>query len=159
MELLNISGYYGSIETSVADNVLHGKVMFISDLVTYEAETLGELKQEFEAAVTDYLATCKSVGKKPEKSLSGQFNVRTGEELHRKAQILALSSGKSLNAVMVEALEAHLSGGAPVHNHIHSHEHVLKVVAIERSELRWSSTNDAMPNIPSYLYDTTNTTH
>ena len=48
-------GYEGSREYSVADNVYHGKIMHIDDLVTYEANTLGELKAAFEDAVDDYL--------------------------------------------------------------------------------------------------------
>lgn len=157
MEQLNFNGYYGSVETSVADEVLHGKVLFISDLVTYEAETLGQLKQEFEAAVTDYLATCQLIGKKPEKSLSGQFNVRTGEDLHRKALIRSHADGKTLNAVVVAALDAYLCGDTPVHNH--RHEHVVKVITIDQTGHAWSPTNDAMATIPFTVYDTANTTH
>ena len=40
MEMLAHKGYNGSIETSVEDNVLHGKVLCINDLVTYEATVI-----------------------------------------------------------------------------------------------------------------------
>lgn len=109
MELFSFKGYQGTIETSVADGVLFGKILFITDLVTYEAPTLGELKDEFEAAVNDYLSTCKEVGKRPDKPCSGQFNVRTGPELHKKALTKSLRDGTSLNAVVVDALSAYLS--------------------------------------------------
>jgi len=48
-------GYEGSIEVSAKDNVYHGKIMHIKDLVTYEAKTLRELKIAFEDTVDDYL--------------------------------------------------------------------------------------------------------
>jgi len=48
-------GYDGSIEFSAEDDVYHGKIMHIKDLVTYEAKTLRELKISFEDAVDDYL--------------------------------------------------------------------------------------------------------
>ncbi len=63
MELLGFNGYQGSVETALADGVVHGKILFIADLVSYEAQTLPELRQAFEEAVVDYVATCKSIGK------------------------------------------------------------------------------------------------
>jgi predicted HicB family RNase H-like nuclease len=46
-------GYSGTVEASIEDGVLHGKILFVSDLVTYEADTVTALKSEFEAAVDD----------------------------------------------------------------------------------------------------------
>ena len=44
METYTYKGYQGSVETSIEDGVLHGKIMFINDLVTYEATTLKALE-------------------------------------------------------------------------------------------------------------------
>lgn len=52
-------GYKGSISASIEDQCLHGKILFINDLITYEAETVPALKEAFEEAVNDYLETCK----------------------------------------------------------------------------------------------------
>ena len=57
------NGYTGSVETSVNDQCLHGKILFITDLITYEAGTVAELEAEFIAAVDDYIETCKVIGK------------------------------------------------------------------------------------------------
>ncbi len=108
MELLSFNGYQGTVETSIADGILHGKILFITDLVTFEAETLAQLKLEFEAAVLDYLATCAALDKRPEKPCSGQFNVRVSEELHKRALLKALGDNTSLNAVIVAALQSYL---------------------------------------------------
>jgi predicted HicB family RNase H-like nuclease len=113
VDLMSFNGYQGTVETSVADDVLYGKILFITDLVTYEAQTLAQLKAAFEEAVTDYLATCKELGKEPSKPCPGQFNVRVGSELHRSALLKALKDGTSLNAVVVQALQAHLSSAEP----------------------------------------------
>jgi len=59
-------GYIGSIETSVQDMCLHGKILFINDLVMYEAETSILLKLAFQQAVDDYIETCVGLGKKPQ---------------------------------------------------------------------------------------------
>ena len=67
METYTYKGYQGSVETSIEDGVFHGKILFINDLVTYEAQTLRALKKQFELAVNDYLASCKELDKQPEK--------------------------------------------------------------------------------------------
>ena len=150
MEMLNFKGYVGLIEPSIADKVLHGKILFINDLVTYEAETVAELEKEFQAAVTDYVETCKAIGKAPEKSVSGAFNVRVGEELHRRALVRAMQDDKPLNGVVVAAMRAYLSDEAPVQNHVHNH--VVKVT-LEQSGHRWSTPGSEMQFIePQNLY-------
>jgi predicted HicB family RNase H-like nuclease len=65
-ELLQYKGYYGTIELS-KDNIIHGKIEFIEDLVNYEATSLEMLKKEFNIAVDFYLETCKRIGKEPDK--------------------------------------------------------------------------------------------
>jgi predicted HicB family RNase H-like nuclease len=66
MKMLEHKGYYGSIEASVEDGILYGKLEFIAALVNYEGETVQALKAAFEEAVDDYLATCKAKGYTPE---------------------------------------------------------------------------------------------
>ena len=109
METYTYKGYQGSVETAIEDGVLHGKILFINDLVTYEAQTLKALKKQFESAVNDYLASCKALDKEPDKTLTGQFNVRVGEDLHRRIALNALQTNTSINAVVVAALTAYLS--------------------------------------------------
>ena len=109
METYTYKGYQGSVETSVEDGVLHGKILFINDLVTYEAQTLKALKKQFELAVNDYLASCKELDKEPDKTLTGQFNVRVGEDLHKRIALQSLQTDTSINAVVVAALSAYLN--------------------------------------------------
>lgn len=60
---LSYKGYYGSFDYSENDKCWYGKIEGITDLVTYEAETQAEIKNEFHKAVDDYIAFCKEVGK------------------------------------------------------------------------------------------------
>ncbi len=78
MKQFEYNGYVGSIEFSIEDNVLYGKLLGIKDLVSYEADTIANLKKEFELAVDDYLETCVAIAKEPENLFKGSFNVRTG---------------------------------------------------------------------------------
>ena len=52
---LEYRGHTGTIEISLEDNCLHGRLEFIKNLVTYEAQTVAGLKAAFVKAVDDYL--------------------------------------------------------------------------------------------------------
>lgn len=69
MEILKYKDYEGTAEIDMIRLVCRGKVLFIDDLVTYEASTPAELQTEFEAAVDDYLETCIDLGRDPQKPL------------------------------------------------------------------------------------------
>lgn len=109
MSYLQYKGYLGTIEPQLEDGTLFGKLAFIRDLVTYEANTLTELQREFEASVDLYLADCKELGRTPQVPLKGTFNIRISPELHRAAVMAA--GDKSLNAFVAEAIEYRLAHG------------------------------------------------
>ena len=98
--ILKHKGYFGTIDFSLPDDTIFGKIIGIDDLVTYEAKTLGELKETFIEAIDDYLDTCKEIGKKPNKNFSGVFNVRTSNVLHKELSFLATSRKMKLNEVV-----------------------------------------------------------
>lgn len=50
--ILEYNGYYGSIEPE--DGYLYGKLLYIKSLITYEADTMAELKVAFRESVEDY---------------------------------------------------------------------------------------------------------
>ena len=100
---LNYKGYQGTIEPEIESGTLFGKIAFIRDVVTYEAQTLPALEEEFKTSVDEYLADCQALGKAPDKPFKGSFSVRTGEKLHRNAVMAA--KNKSLNAFVCEAIQ------------------------------------------------------
>lgn len=120
--MFKYKGFSGSADTSTEDLTLHGKIECIGDLVTYEAETMAGLQQAFIEAVDDYIETCELIGKSPEKPMSGSFNVRIGEQLHRKAFLKAKVLKISLNDFVKSAVEEKISDKKEVHFHIQKHE-------------------------------------
>ena len=104
MRTLRYKGYHGSVEISPEDNVLHGKLLFISPLITYEGTTAQELKKSFQDAVDSYLEDCKADGIDPDKPCKGSFNVRVGHELHLSAAVAAHSESINLNEFIKQAL-------------------------------------------------------
>ena len=100
---LKHSNYFGSVEFSAEDKILHGKIIGINDLVTYEGVTVEELTNSFVEAVDDYLETCKSLEKSPDKFFKGVFNVRTSNSVHRSLAILAEKKKMKLNEIVNKA--------------------------------------------------------
>lgn len=107
--MLEYKGYLGTVQYSAEDHVFYGKIEYIRSLVTFEGTDVATLEEAFSEAVDDYLATCQELGRKPEKPFRGTFNVRTGQERHRRASVYATTHAKSLNQVMNEALDTYLS--------------------------------------------------
>lgn len=60
---LKYKGYTGTAEFCTKDNIHHGKIAEINDLVTYEAESLQKLREEFEEAVDDLMHTRSHIEK------------------------------------------------------------------------------------------------
>lgn len=104
-QLLSYKGYHGSVEYSLKDNILYGKVIDINGLISYEGKTIDELKKDFQGAVDDYLTICADNGEQPEKPYSGSFNVRISSKLHKQLVLYAKSHNESLNASVNEAVK------------------------------------------------------
>lgn len=100
---LTHKNYFGSVEFSADDNILHGKIIGIIDLVTYEGDSVENLKSAFIEAVDDYLETCEIIGKEPNKLFKGVFNVRTSRSVHAYLAILAERKKIKLNEVVNKA--------------------------------------------------------
>jgi len=123
METMKYKDFQGSVQASFKDECLHGKILFINDLVTYEAPDFKTIKKEFMKAVDDYLKTCEALKIEPFKSFSGSFNVRMVPELHQALASYAIKNDKNINTVVKEAVEEHINESEQaqeVHNHYYS---------------------------------------
>lgn len=52
----------------------------------------------------NYLLLCNEVGKEPERTFSGRFNIRISPELHQKIARKAAEAGLSLNSWVTDEL-------------------------------------------------------
>ena len=102
---IEYKGYIGSIEYSSEDKCFFGKLEMINDLVTFEATNAEELETNFHNAVDEYLKTCEELGREPQKTFKGVFNVRIDTKLHQEIYKEALRCGISLNAYVKETLQ------------------------------------------------------
>lgn len=108
MNTLEYKSFVGSVNFSEEDDVFFGKIEGINALVTFEGQTVTELKEAFKKAVSDYLELCKVKGIKAQKTYTGVFNIRLTPEIHRRAAIIATKSGTTLNGFIKKAVEKEL---------------------------------------------------
>ena len=101
--------FIGTVHYSDPDQTFYGNIASLNDLVTFEGETVKELKTAFEEAVEDYIVLCSDANKSPSKSFKGSFNIRISPNLHSKAFKKATLSGKSLNQFVQEAIEKEIA--------------------------------------------------
>ena len=102
--MMEYKGYYGTVEYSPEDALLFGKVQGVNASITYEGESLAELRQDFEDGLNHYLAYCQENGVDPSKTYRGKFNVRIDPELHRLLALSAESQHISLNSAVEQAI-------------------------------------------------------
>ncbi|RJQ51508.1 MAG: type II toxin-antitoxin system HicB family antitoxin [Nitrospiraceae bacterium] len=104
-DTMTYKGYMGTVHYSEEDEVFHGKIEAVNDLIMFEGRSVKELKKAFYEAVDDYLETCKKMGREPQKPFKGSFNVRISSDLHKKAVERATRQGVSLNQFVQKAIE------------------------------------------------------
>lgn len=106
--MMEYKGYVGKVEFDDEAGVFHGEVINTRDVITFQGESVVQLKRAFQESVEDYLAFCAARGEEPDKPFSGQFVTRIAPELHRQVHLAAMTAGKSLNAWVAEQLQSAL---------------------------------------------------
>lgn len=128
--MLSYKGYHASIEYDAEDEILVGTVFGVRDTLAFHGVSLPELTETFHDCIDTYLQVCAEQGIAPDKEYKGSFNVRISPELHRQAALTAEQEGISLNQLIQQAIEEHISP-SPYKNMA-----VLIPVVKERTSLR-----------------------
>ncbi len=58
MDLIEYKGYVGRIEFDNDAGIFHGSVINLRDVITFQGESVVELRQALEDSVEDYLEFC-----------------------------------------------------------------------------------------------------
>ena len=91
---MEYTGYIAKVEFDDEAGIFHGEVINTRDVITFQGQSVAELKRAFKESVQDYLAFCASRGEEPDKPFSGQFVTRIPPELHRQVNLAASLSGR-----------------------------------------------------------------
>jgi predicted HicB family RNase H-like nuclease len=110
--MMEYKGYFAKVEFDDDANIFHGEVLNLRDVITFQGETVQDLKQAFYDSVDDYLEFCAGRGEEPEKPYSGKFVVRVEPALHKDIVIAARKKGKSINTWISEALNKAIKANA-----------------------------------------------
>lgn len=146
-KFFSYNGYEGTAEIDLESQICRGKILFIDDLVTYQADSPKNLEIAFQEAVDDYLDTCATLGREPLKPLKGLFNVRVPPEIHKALVLKAIVEEVTLNEVVVRALTAYVSIQPVQINHTHnvlsftqsSKDDVVRSFATASAGQKWST--------------------
>ncbi len=103
--MLNYKGYTGRAEYDDESGLLHGEVLDLRDVVTFQGRSVDDLETAFRDSIDDYLEFCAQRGEVPDKPFSGRLMLRLPPELHRRVYVRAQHEGKSLNQWISEWLE------------------------------------------------------
>ena len=107
---LEYKGYQGTVEYSAEDNVLYGKVIGIRGLISYEGESLSELKACFVEAIDDYLSCCEAEDREPMKPFCGRLDdVSISPDLHRDFVLYSSRKNKRIDEALEEAMKNYIA--------------------------------------------------
>ena len=109
MNNMKHKGYTAHIDYDDRDGIFVGRILGITDIIGFHAESVPALRQAFKEAVDDYLVSCEKLGKEPQSAASGKLMLRVPPEVHGAALVAAQAAGTSLNqwAAKVLAQAAH----------------------------------------------------
>lgn len=108
-DVLNYRGFIGSVHFSADDRIFYGKIEGITDLITFEGESVKKLIESFHYMVDEHIKDCETENIELEKSYKGSFNVRLTPELHKRIAVSAKMRGITLNKYVYDALNDTLS--------------------------------------------------
>jgi len=103
-DTIEYDGYRGSVRFSSRDRLFHGQIIGISDVITFEGESVDSLEKAFREAIRDYITFCEEIGKAPERCYSGRIPLRIDQDLHRRIAAEAEAEGASLNRWIADRL-------------------------------------------------------
>ena len=102
--VLTYKTYNARIEFDAADAIFFGRIAGVRDVVGFHADTVGDLITAFHKAVYDYLESCASAGKTPERPYSGKLMLRVDPQVHAASARAAELAGVSLNQWSAQVL-------------------------------------------------------
>ncbi|HWE36660.1 MAG TPA: type II toxin-antitoxin system HicB family antitoxin [Isosphaeraceae bacterium] len=102
--MMEYKGYLGRVAFDDEVGVFHGEVVNTRDVITFQGDSVAELRRAFRESVEDYLAFCAGRGEPPEAPYSGEIVARITPELHRTLSVAAARAGLSLEDYVTEQL-------------------------------------------------------
>ena len=104
LNAMKYRGYAARIDFDPQIDVFSGRVLGLSEPITFHGASVDELRADFEFAVDHYIAECERAGQKPERPASGKLLLRLAPDVHSAATVAAAAEGKSLNQWLADVI-------------------------------------------------------
>lgn len=116
--IISYKAYSARIEFDGDDCIFVGHIAGIRDVVGFHGSSVDELVGAFHEAVDDYVATCATMGKSPERPFSGKLMLRVDPQVHAASARAAELAGVSLNQWSERVLAAAARVGMNAQNEL-----------------------------------------
>ena len=104
MNTMTHDGFVATLEIDDEAGIIHGRVVNARAVLTFEGNTVSELREAFADTIADYRDWCRERGVEPEKPYSGTLSLRLPPVLHRRIAEAAAKADRSVNQFIVERL-------------------------------------------------------
>ena len=103
--MMEYKGYRAAVTFDDGVGVFFGTVVDTRDVITFEGDSVEQLRREFKFSVDDYLDACREWGRDPDKPYSGEISFKVSSKVHRAADAAAKSEGKTLEEWLAKTVE------------------------------------------------------
>src|ERR1035437_7881981 len=104
-QTLQYKGYDGSVLYSAEDRLLHGRILGIRDMVSFEGTDVKSLEKNFKVAADEAFSFCEPEGRTQDAPFKASFSVGRTQNLHQRAALYAEVHDLKLNAVVQQPLK------------------------------------------------------
>ena len=106
---LKYKNFIATVKYSAEDEAFIGRVEGINSVVSFEGQSVQELKDAFRDAVENYLDFCKRKGiAEVRRTYNGVLNIRIPSDIHGRVAMYAKNQGTSINAFIRDSIERKL---------------------------------------------------
>lgn len=112
MNSMHYKGYTAKVWYSEEDGCFVGRLMGITDIVSFDGDTVKQLEDAFHGMVDHYVEASERLGVAAQKPYSGKVTLRMDPAVHARAAMEAEAAGKSFNQWLNETLEQSLRHSA-----------------------------------------------
>ena len=102
--MMKYKGYLAHVEFDDEANIFHGEVINTRDVITFQGQSVAELKKAFEDSVEDYFTFCAERGEEPDRPFTGRFSISLTPDQHKKVIMSAEKAGKNVESWVTEVL-------------------------------------------------------
>jgi len=103
--MIEYKGYIGQVIFDNDANIFHGEVLNIRDVVTFQGQSVDEIRQAFHESIDDYLEFCAELKEKPNTPFSEIITLPLSHDLHRKISLLATEAGKEIQSWIIDTID------------------------------------------------------